>query len=72
MCVAQLVDNYRTGRGGSSRPGGWKARRNLQCSSARGQAANYPSYLRVMGSTRKTKSQRMRLTKKDPQNSDKK
>ena len=36
-------------RGGSSRPGGWRGRRNLQCSSAQGQAANQRSYLRVIG-----------------------
>jgi len=46
--VAQFVDFKRTGRGGSSRPGGWRERHVLQCSSTRGQAANQRSYLRCI------------------------
>jgi len=50
MSVAQFVEFKQTGRGGSSRPGGWRGRGNVQCSFARGQTANKRSYLRVIGS----------------------
>jgi len=40
MSLGRYVYFKRTGRGGSSEPGGWRGRRNLWCSSARGQTAN--------------------------------
>jgi len=37
MGVVHFVHFKRTGRGGSSQPGGWSGRRDSKCSSARGE-----------------------------------
>jgi len=50
MSIARFGDFKRTGRGGSSQPGGSRGKRNLRCSSAQGQTENSRSYLRVSGS----------------------
>jgi len=55
MSVTQFDAFERTGGGGSSQPGGWRRRRNLQCSSAQGQAANKRSYLSAIGPRKNNK-----------------
>jgi len=51
MSIAQFVDFKRTRRGGRSKPGSRSGRRN----SARGQAANQRTYLKVIGPRKKKK-----------------